>query len=169
MVDPRCAHVHSHILRARCGRAGPENGPGVIRPRNLAFHFFAIHPIRGDLHRSPRVQLRCRRGYFFPFSRHLTCYWRVTSTGYPTLSTCTTIQYHFYYVTCPYRCIYESLLVLYQLCNYYGRYRPGGGSFFFAPPHSPFSRRMKRQPQPLNEFSEITPQPDKILSNRFQI
>ena len=25
--------------------------------------------------------------------------------------------------TCPHRCIHESLLILYQLGNYYGRYR----------------------------------------------
>ena len=54
--------------------------------------------------------------------QHLGCYRRLTSKGYPTLGTCTTLQYHFYYATCPYRCIHESLLVLYQLGNYYGRY-----------------------------------------------
>ena len=67
-----------------------------------------------------------REGFLFPFSRHLTCYRRVTSKGYPTPGTCTTLQYHFYYATCPYRCIHESLLVLYQLGNYYGRYTPHG-------------------------------------------
>ena len=55
-------------------------------------------------------------------SRHLGCYRRVTYKGYPTLGTCTTLQYHFYYATCPHRCIHESLLALYQLGNYKGRY-----------------------------------------------
>ena len=62
-------------------------------------------------------------GVLFPHSRHLSCYRRVTSKGYPTLGTCTILQYHFYNATCSHRCIHESLLVLYQLCNYYGRYR----------------------------------------------
>ena len=67
---------------------------------------------------SPPVQ----EGILFPPSRHLSCYRRVTSKGYPTSGTCTTLQYHFYNATCPHRCIHESLLVLYQLGNYYGRY-----------------------------------------------
>ena len=29
-IDPRLALVPSYILRARFGRAGPGNGPGVI-------------------------------------------------------------------------------------------------------------------------------------------
>ena len=62
------------------------------------------------------------RGDTFPLNQHLSCYRRVTSKGYPTLDTYTTLQYHFYYATCPHRCIHESLLVLCQLGNYYGRY-----------------------------------------------
>ena len=61
-------------------------------------------------------------GDTIPPSRCLTRYGRVTSKGYPALGTCTTLQYHFYNATCPHRCIHESLLVLYQLSNYYGRY-----------------------------------------------
>ena len=61
-------------------------------------------------------------GDTIPPSRHLSCYRRVTSKGYPTLGTYTTLGYHFYYATCPHRCIHESLLVLYQLGNCYGRY-----------------------------------------------
>ena len=54
--------------------------------------------------------------------QHLGGHRRVTSKGYPTLGICTTSQYYFYYATCPYTCIHESLLILYQLGNYYGRY-----------------------------------------------
>ena len=61
-------------------------------------------------------------GDTIPPSRCLTRYGRVTSKGYPALGTCTSLQYHFYNATCPHRCIHESLLVLYQLGNYYGRY-----------------------------------------------
>ena len=61
-------------------------------------------------------------GDTIPPSPCLTRYGRVTSEGYPTLGTCTTLQCHFYNATCPHRCIHESLLVLYQLGNYYGRY-----------------------------------------------
>ena len=61
-------------------------------------------------------------GVTIPPTRCLTCYGRVTFKGYPALGTCAKLQYHFYNATCPYRCIHESLLVLYQLGNYYGRY-----------------------------------------------
>ena len=94
-----------------------------------------IHLIRGGLPRSPRVQLRCGRGYYssWPMSNSL---WEGNLKGCPALGTCTTLQYHFYNATYPYRCIHESLLVLYQLGNYYGRYRRG---LFSCPPaHSPF-------------------------------
>ena len=57
-----------------------------------------------------------------PPSRCLTRYGRETSNGYPALGTCTSLRYHFYNSTCPHRCINESLLVLNQLGNYYGRY-----------------------------------------------
>ena len=70
----------------------------------------------------PPCSTPVREGVLFPHSRHLSCYRRVTSKGYLTLGTCTTLPYHFYNATCPHRCIHESLLVLYQLGNYYGRY-----------------------------------------------
>ena len=69
-------------------------------------------------------------GVTIPPSRCLTSYGRVTSKGYPALGTCATLQYHFYDATCPYRCIHESLLVLYQLGNYYGRYSYTGPRAF---------------------------------------
>ena len=63
-----------------------------------------------------------REGILFLLADVKPRYERVTSKGYPALGTCTTLQYHFYNATCPHRCIHESLLVLYQLGNYYGRY-----------------------------------------------
>ena len=71
----------------------------------------------------PLCSTPVREGILFPHTRQLSCYRRVTSKGYPTLGTCAPLQYHFYNATCPHRCIHESLLVLYQLGNYYGRYR----------------------------------------------
>ena len=70
----------------------------------------------------PLVSNSGAEGDTIPLGRHLGSCRRVTSKGYPTLGTCTTLQYHFYNATCLYRCIHESLLVLYQLGNYYGHY-----------------------------------------------
>ena len=38
-VDPRCAHVPSYILRARCGCVGPRNEPGLFDPEIRPFIF----------------------------------------------------------------------------------------------------------------------------------
>ena len=68
-----------------------------------------------------------------PPSRCLTRYGRVTSKGYPALGTCTSLRYHFYNATCPHRCIHESLSLLYQLGNYYGRYKYTAHSALLPP------------------------------------
>ena len=90
-------------------------------------------------------------GDTIPPSQCLTRYGRVTSKGYPALGTCTTLQYHFYNATCPHKCIHESLLVLYQLSNYYGRYRerrigPRGPQRRAGPQTLGMGRRDKQNP-----------------------
>ena len=101
---------------------GPGKRTGGYLTPKLGLSFLCDTSYPWGPHIGPPVFNPGAGGDTIPPSQCLTRYGRVTSKGYPTLSTCPTLQYHFYNATCPHRCIHGSLLVLYQLGNYYGRY-----------------------------------------------
>ena len=61
LMPPHISCGHDAVARAR------KTDRGLFDPEIRPFIFYAIHLIRGDLHRSPRVQPRCGRGYYYPY------------------------------------------------------------------------------------------------------